>query len=406
MGGNAPRSRGRRVAATCLGLVLLLAGCTYSDAEPGLFGRLPAPSSTETQPSTPTPESTAAIPVLGEAIYRSAARFDIPVRIAVHAVRRVLGGTVLDWSVTALAAPRAAPGETLSLDLGLVEKFDISLVDAYSAKVYRPLLGGRSGMCLCTPVWLAEQTMVVNSPRLLQTTYPVLPASVRLIEVNIATVPIFHHVPVTPAGHVPSTSTKTDLARPAEEQPPRASTHEFTLSGGQAFVFEVDSILTSGSFTSMVWTVRARSPGRGSIGTTQPQIRRSGGPALRARTATASVAGKTTTQCLCQALGDLVDHLQSPVERVRLVTNFPALPRPTSTVDVLFPGLDPLVAVPVASASDGAFRAASPVPADTTTWSYRQSRPQQGWPLSRWPTPVPAGIDAGRFRSTIDRLTR
>jgi hypothetical protein len=39
----------------CLGLVLLLTGCTYSEREPGLFGRLLAPSPTETLPPTPTP---------------------------------------------------------------------------------------------------------------------------------------------------------------------------------------------------------------------------------------------------------------------------------------------------------------------------------------------------------------
>ena len=186
-----------------------------------------------------------------------------------------------------------------------------------------------------------------------------------------------------------------------------ASTPEFTLSGGQAFVFQVDSILASGSFTSLVWTVRARSPGRGPIGTISPQIRRSGGPALRALAVTTQFGGKTVTQCLCQTLGDLVSRLKRPIERVRLVTNFPALPRPTSTVDVLFPGLDELVAVRVASASDAAFRTANAVPADTATWSsYHRSRPQRGWPLSRWPTPVPAAIEADRFRGSVDRLIR
>ena len=102
--------RGRRLGAACLGLALLLAGCTYSDREPGLFGRTPPRAPTDTRPSTRPTDSTAAIPVLGEAIYRSTDQSDVSVRIAVHAVRRVPGGTVLDWSVTALAGPGRAPG--------------------------------------------------------------------------------------------------------------------------------------------------------------------------------------------------------------------------------------------------------------------------------------------------------
>ena len=300
MRGDVPRRPGRRLGAACLCLVLLLTGCTYSDREPGLFGRSPTPSSTETQPPTPAPDSTAAIPVLGEAIYRATDRLDISVRIAVHAVRRVLGGTVLDWSVTALADPPADPGEQLFLELGLAEEFDISLIDAASAKVYRPLISRRSGMCLCTPAWLAGQTMVVNSPRLLQTAFPRLPVSVRLVEVNIATVPIFSRIPVTPAGLVQTAASETDLARPAETQPPLASTEELSRPSGQTFVFEVDSVLASGSFTSVVWTIRAGSPGPGSIGTAHPQIRRSGvGPVLRARTATVQFASDRTVHCLC-----------------------------------------------------------------------------------------------------------
>ena len=89
-----------------------------------------------------------------------------------------------------------------------------------------------------------------------------------------------------------------------------------------------------------------------------------------------------------------------------MVTNFPALPRGTTSVDVLFPGVDPLVAIAATPAPEGAFRAGSSMPADTTTWSYRRGRPQPGWSLSRWPTPVPAAIDSDRVRSSVDRLIR
>jgi hypothetical protein len=406
MRGDAPRRSGRRLATACLGLVLLLTGCTYSAREPGLFGRTPAPSSTETRP-LPPPISTAAIPILGDATYRATEPSGVIVRIAVHAVRRVLGGTVLDWSITALAGPGAAPGEPLTMELGLVDEFDISLIDTASAKVYRPLIGRRSGSCLCTRVRLDGQAMVVNSPRLLQTAFPRLPASTRVVDVNIATVPIFSRIPVTPAGMVRTAASKTDLARPEEKPPPLASTQEFARPSGQWFVFEVDAVLASGSFTSVVWTVRARSSGPGSIGTAHPQIRRSGGgPALSARTATTQFGSKKTLQCLCPSLGNLVDRLKGRGDEVTLVTNFPPLPMGTTSVDVLFPGVrSPLIAIVVTSAPDGAFRAGTPVPADTATWSYRQNRPQQGWSLSRWPTPVPV-IDSKQFSSTVDRLIR
>ena len=102
----------------------------------------------------------------------------------------------------------------------------------------------------------------------------------------------------------------------------------------------------------------------------------------------------------------MAGQLQNAGDQVTVVTNFPALPRGTTSVDVLFPGVDPLLAIRVTPAPEGAFRAGTPVPADTSTWTYLGNRPQPGWSLSRWPTPVPADIDPDRFRSTVDRLIR
>ena len=68
----------------------------------------------------------------------------------------------------------------------------------------------------------------------------------------------------------------------------RSPTPSSTETSGQSFVFDVDAVLVSGSFTSVIWTAQARSSGAGWLGTAHPQIRRSGvGPGLRARTATA-----------------------------------------------------------------------------------------------------------------------
>ena len=410
MRGDRRRPRGRRLSTVLLSVALLLTGCTYSESEPGLFGRSPAPTPTPTAsrtgPYVPTSDSAISLPVLGEAIYRTTDRLDVSVRIAVHAVRRVRGATVLDWSLTALEGPSAAPGEQLALELELTEEFDVSLIDAAGAKVYRPLINRRSGSCLCVPAWLVGQTILVNAPRLLQTTFPRLPDSTRSVDVNIATVPIFSRVPVTPSGHVQTAASETDLARPEQKRPPLASTKEFSRPSGQWILYEVNTVLASGSFTSLVWTIRARSPGPGSISTAQPQIRRSGvGPALRAQTATVKFASEKTVQCLCPKLGNLVGHLQNLGDEVTVVTNFPALPRGTTSVDVVFPEVGPVIGVKVSASPEGAYRAGGDVTAETETWTYRPGRPQAGWSLSRWPTPVPV-VDADQFRSTVDRLIR
>jgi hypothetical protein len=88
-------------------VVCLITGCSYNRAEPGHFGRsitreTTAPPIRSVTPDksvqTPNPD----LPVIGEATWTSADGLDITMRLAVHAVRRVPGGTVLDWSVTPL----------------------------------------------------------------------------------------------------------------------------------------------------------------------------------------------------------------------------------------------------------------------------------------------------------------
>ncbi len=96
----------RPLAALCA-LMVLLAGCTYSEQEPGLF-RQTAPQASETsKPERLPPRKTnPALPVAGEAIWTTAEGLQVTVRFAVHAIRRIEGATVLDWSVTPLSAPK------------------------------------------------------------------------------------------------------------------------------------------------------------------------------------------------------------------------------------------------------------------------------------------------------------
>src|SRR5689334_9354035 len=97
----------------------MLAGCTYSRSEPGLFPPAP-PSAPPTPTWTPSPPNLK-LPVLGEAIWTTGEGLNVTVRFAVQAVRRIPGATVLDWSVTPLSAPGRALGDVLpsGVDLGL-----------------------------------------------------------------------------------------------------------------------------------------------------------------------------------------------------------------------------------------------------------------------------------------------
>src|SRR6476646_11194000 len=92
--------RPRANLVALLALACLVAGCTYNRAEPSLFDH---PRTRETtvpplRPVTPVESAQVAnpdLPVVGAAIWTSADGLDVTVRIAVHAVRRVAGGTVL-----------------------------------------------------------------------------------------------------------------------------------------------------------------------------------------------------------------------------------------------------------------------------------------------------------------------
>src|SRR5215211_4002613 len=100
--------------ATFFTLAWLLTGCSYDHVEPGLFGQSAAretsappirPVTPDERAQTPNPD----LPVVGEATWTSADGFDITMRVAVHAVRRTEGATVLDWSVTPLRGAGLQP---------------------------------------------------------------------------------------------------------------------------------------------------------------------------------------------------------------------------------------------------------------------------------------------------------
>ena len=268
------RSRVLRV----VGLVsvgVLLVGCTYATEEPGLLGQTPAPTSgpwPSTMEPPSTPATNPALPVLGEQVWTSADGLGVQVRIAVHALRRISGATVLDWSVTPLKAPNLRPGDAVppTLDLGLSRRDDqrprIYLLDSRDDQLYRPLVSatGRP-RCVCTPLSPAQRRLRIGHTTLLQVAFPALPAATSAIDVVIATVPPFGQVPVTRAGHIPVAAQPTELARPGAPAPESGvSSDMFRYGPGeQIFRIQPNRVLASSTFTTLEWTIRSVTGGAG-----------------------------------------------------------------------------------------------------------------------------------------------
>ena len=428
----------RRVLGTLLVLGCLVAGCSYERAEPGLFNR-PMTHETTAPPLRPvTPDdasqvSNSELPVVGEAIWTSTDGLDITVRIAIHAVRRVTGGTVLDWSVTPLHGPGLRPNEPVPrrVDLGLTRLGEgypnILLVDAARSRVYRPLaLTGPGSHCLCTPVTHVQQNLRLDFTTLLQVAFPPLPPDVENVDVQLATVPPFWQVPVTPAGMLPLASYPTDLIAPVEPTSVLASTKAFRYGpAGQHYLVMINRVSASSSFTSIAWTILALEPGRGlqtassppfadadppvhpynEISAGGPQVRL-GDQVLRARLVTTKLAGRGALECLCTDLRIGAAVSRGIGQQISVVTNLPPLPPGTSKVAIVLPGLTTLTDVAVTAAPDATFRSAGPAVRDSQVWTYGADQPRSGWAPRDWPTPVPRLYQFRDTRATVDTIVR
>jgi len=429
----------RRLAATLVALACLVAGCSYDPVEPGLFGRprteqatappiRPGPP-TETLPS-PNPD----LPVVGEAIWTTPEGLAITMRFAVHAVRRMEGSTVLDWSVTPLHGAGLEPKDPLptTVDLGLSRPHegypDILLADAARARVYRPLTSkGWGSLCLCTPVTLAQRNLRIGYTTLLQVAFPALPDELATVDVQLATVPPFWRVPVTPPGMLPLASYPTDLARPADQTPVIASTKPFSYRpAGQRYLVMVNAVYSSNSFTSIAWTILSIEPGRGLRAASTPPFadaappRRAynpisaGGPQIkigtrrpvwRARLVTTKLAGLGALECLCTDLRSGA-ALRVTGQHMHVITNLPPVPSGTSTVDIVFPGLTTLTDIAVTPAPNSTFRSAGPAVRGAGFWTYRAEQPHPGWRPRDWPTPLPGRDQLRDFQTTVDEIVR
>jgi hypothetical protein len=430
----------RWLVATVLVLGCLVAGCSYDRVEPGLFDRsmtreTTAPPIRPVTPNETLPSPNPDLPVVGEAIWTSADGLDITMRLAVHAVRRVEGGTVLDWSVTPLHGAGLKPRDQLpaTVDLGLSrvgEGYpDILLVDAARDRVYRPLTSkGWGSLCICTPITFAQRLMRMDYTTLFQVAFPALPDKLESIDVQLATVPPFWHVPVTPTGMLPLATYPTDLTRPADSTPVIASTRPFSYrSTAQRYLIMVNAVYASRSFTSIAWTIRSVEPGRGlqtaltppfadavpprpaynQISAGGPQIKIGDGRRVwRARLVTTKLAGLGARECLCTDLRFGAAALRRTGRQMHVITNLPRVPAGTSEVDIVFPGLTTFTDVAVEPAPDSAFRSAGPAVREAGSWTYRADQPHPGWTPRDWPTPLPRTDQLRAFSATVDAIVR
>ena len=428
---------GRWVLPTFLILVCLVAGCSYDREEPGLFGRPMARETTAPPIHGAAPEERQVqnpeLPVVGEAIWTSADGLGITVRIAVHAVRRFQGGTVLDWSVTPLHGPGLRPSDPVPsrLDLGLSgpdESYpNIALIDAARSHVYRPLtLRGSDSRCLCTR--LSRHSLRIGYTSLFQIAFPSLPDDLATVDVHLATVPPFWRVPVTRPGMLPLATSPTELSRGSEVASVVASTNVFRYAvADQSYLVTVNAVYTSSTFTSIVWTIHAVGPGQGLRTATTPpladaepppqpynqasaggpQIRFGTSPALtRARLVTSKLAGGGALECLCTDLRMGASSLRQMGAQMSVVTTLAPLPSGTSKVDIVFPGLTTLANVAVTPATDSTFRSAGPAVREVRFWTYRPYQQHPGWVPRDWPTPLPRSDRLRDFHATVDTIVR
>jgi hypothetical protein len=124
---------------------------------------------------------------------------------------------------------------------------------------------------------------------------------------------------------------------------------------------------------------------------------------LQARVVTNRATSGKADACLCTDLRVWAAVLRQPDKVATVVTNYPALPKGTQRVEVVFDGLDPME-VPVTAASDASIRTADPVRTNPRFWQLQRSDPPTGWQAAEWPTPVPNSAQLERYTATVDMI--
>jgi hypothetical protein len=435
MGGMAAASV--RPAAWACAAVLALAGCSYGADEPGLF-RSPRPSVEDTTVPggrfTPQPTNPE-LPVLGERLWVSGFN-DVPVtiRIAVHAVRRTEGATVLDWSVTPIAAPGFGFGEQLppndlGMEPGTRSSPAITLLDVAGRRAYQPLVHSSReefNHCLCTPMLRVQPALRVGETRLLQVAFPVLPDSLLFVDVGWNTVAPFWHVPVSPVGTAPVAVRPTDLARPEEVLAPGPAKLDFANPSGSEQIqrIQITRVLAAPGRATLEWRLTSMTPhetrvldyrppvesttplGMEVLGSSQASgpVLRAGGIRLHNEWSRTKVFNRDAYECQCTEIGLWASGLRDAGGSATLVTSYPGLPPGTETVDVEFPGFGTFRRLPVTPADDAAAEVEVSRPVTTGRWTYDVADPPYGWPTAEWPTDLPDPAQLAEYQSNVDPL--
>ena len=426
-----------RPAALVGAALLVLSGCTYSADEPGLFSS-PRPPAEHTEvpgnrfPPQPTNRE---LPVLGERLWASASsELSITIRIAVHAVRRIEGATVLDWSITPIAAAGHEFGDYLPrTDLGLEPATRsspaLTLLDARDRKVYLPLVHSSReefNHCLCTPLLRLQPTLRLGETRLLQVAFPSLPESLDFVDVTLNTVTPFRHLPVSPVGTAPPARRPTDLARPGKVIPPGPQHLDFANPSGsdQRQRIQVTRVLAASGQATLEWTLTSLTDQDNRVLDYLPPVESSppagvevlgssqaSGPVLRVAGTRLSntwsrtrIFNRTAYECQCTEIGLWAAGLRKAGGSAALVTSYPGLPAGTRSVDVEFPGFGTLRGIPVAPAEDAAGDAVAAEPVTTGRWTYEVADPPYGWPTAEWPTDLPDPAQLAEYERNVDPL--
>jgi hypothetical protein len=433
----------RLLAALGLALALVLGGCTWSREEPGLF-RVRSPSPTpapDPEPPGPLPAAPLGnpeLPVAGDLVWTTGEGARVTARFAVHALRRIPGATILDYSVTPLQGPGLRPGDALpgDVDFGLSRSAGqdpvIWLLDPRRGQVHRSLhhtSRREFNHCLCTPLWAAQPLMRVGQTRLLQAGFPALPRGVGFLDVVLANQPPVVHVPVTPVGQVPTARVRVDLTRPPD--PPRSAGSPLVFGSrpgdGQALgSLTVDRVVASPGSTALQWTLRSTSedldyrrrplglpvvapPAEGvelanALPVSGPTLSPGRSRSLPVSWMTAQVVDRPAYECLCSDLGLWARSLDQPAGAAQLTSLYPPLPAGTQTVQVRAAGLA-AVTVPVHPAADAAARLGPPTRSPGRSWVYSVRVPPLGWSPEEWPSPLPDPWQLVDYRGAVERVT-
>lgn len=382
------------------------------------------------------------LPVAGETLWTTADGQSLVVRFAVHAVRRLAGATVLDWSVTPLSSAGLSLGDPLPswTELGLTrtDGGDVSiwLVAAERGEVYRPLAHQHRRLfnhCLCSPTWLAQQTLRLGETWLLQVAYPELPTAVTAVDVVLMNATPIWQVPVSAIGDVPTAFGPVNLARAPERRDPLAAPRMFAAGSSKpSRTLSITPLEVSAGprLTAVRWRIQALSDG---IPYVEPLTERpqsdlprtatdaAAGLQLRPSTADEATPALRTVwvqfdadadadpnadadqrqECLCSTLGRWTRGLQEAGGQIEVMTLYPELPPGSDKVDLLLPGVGAIRALPVSRGIDAGSRLGSDTASVSELWAYDFEAPGKGWPPTIWPLPIPDPTQLVNYDATV-----